>query len=553
MPIDDTKATRARELAITAARATLLDTTVLTGPRQPDRPVTPRQLTLGGEFVSFDARVDAQARIASFLEHTDLPLRLVDVLRRAHGEPTIARLHRAETALRALSNSKSLSLATATSGLQLADELLFHQAALGSAKANACCAALALQIFYACLRSGSAAKIWLALRAATLFAADATEELDEASYVPGPLAPRLAAYDEIVRYMEPSFAIAGAADRAIRDEEDIMRGGAGAWAPDPPEVSADLAGIMWPDQGRPPLPAAPTMVVLAKGSLDHLPGSEASGSSRTSRSSTPRGEYGPLAGVALPLVHGVDVVAVGRMLNARFPWFSDLTALLLRDLAGGRVARLRNTLAVSPPGSGKTSYLRAFCQAAGIPCVLYNAAGVADAAFGGTSRQWSTGRACFPLQTIQRFGVANPAIIVDEIDKAGTRAENGRLVDSLVAMLEPAGATAYLDPYLEVDVDLSAIPYLATANGTSGVPSALLDRLRIVHVGLPRAEHLAVAAANLTSEIRDERGLDASWLPDLDGDELHLLGRVWKGGSLRPLRRAVTTLLDGRETLARRH
>jgi hypothetical protein len=55
------------------------------------------------------------------------------------------------------------------------------------------------------------------------------------------------------------------------------------------------------------------------------------------------------------------------------------------------------------------------------------------------------------------------------------------------------------------------------------------------------------------SEIRRERGEDKTWLPDLNPDELKIIGRQWQGGSLRPLKRMVETVLSGRLTFSPRH
>lgn len=553
---------KTRAAAIREARATLLDSTSLTGPRQPEQPIGPRRKGYGGEAVRYDHRQDAALAIARYLgSEPRLGAAIVRTLGRTRKAVSIASLKAGEDALREHANTESTSDAGRNAAAELADDLRFAQAALGSATAAASCSSICLRLALAALANRNHAGVWLALRNALRFCSDAGEELDENGYVSEDQASQLAPYDNHLARLAETLAIVADAHRQIEDQDDILRGGVGVsakeWVDGQADDLAALAQLDWPlgDGGwrDRAARAAPTLVVLAKGSLDHLPGSDTSGSSRSTRGSTPRAEFNSLAGEALPLVHGVDVVAVGRQLDARFPWFRDLTALLLRDLANGGVARLRNTLAVSPPGSGKTSYLQAFCDACGIPVVLYNAAGVADAAFGGTSRQWATGRASVPLQTIQRFRVANPVIIIDEVEKAGTRSENGRLTDSLIALTERSGSRAFHEVYLDTDADLSAVQFLATANGVAGVPGPLLDRFRVVHVGLPRAEDLTVAAANLVAEIREERGLDAAWLPDLDGEELHLLARVWKGGSLRPLRRAVTTLLDGRETLARRH
>lgn len=549
---DDDK--KASDLAAANARGILLDPKHLRGPSEPSRPVDLSKLAAGGEFVGWCARQDARLRLTSMLEHTDLTTRIRDVLQRAIADTTIARLQRAQAALRGLADGKRTTEVTSGAATVLADELEFNIGALGSARANAAACAISLHRAYATMEHGSPAKMWLFLTSALASAADSQVDLAEGGYITEPRRPRLVAFDELAHRLAQSMSALSSAVQMIADEESILRGGAGVWGL--PDISDELAaaGIVWPDgQPAPSRLEAPTMVVLVKGALDHLPGSEASGSSRTSRASTPRGEWGYMAGVALPLVHGIDVAAARMAIDARFPWYADLTAVLLRDLSHGKFAKFRNTLAVSPPGSGKTSYFRFLCETCAIPCVVHNAAGVSDSSYGGTSRQWSTGRVNFSFQTMARFKVANPVIIIDEADKSGTRSDNGKLTDTLISMLEPAGSRSYLDPYLEAEVNLSAVQYLATANSTDGIPSALLDRFRVIHVGLPRAQDLAVAAANILADLRAERGLDEAWVPALDADEIQLLGRVWRGGSLRPLRRAVTALIDSREHLAPRH
>ncbi len=183
---------------------------------------------------------------------------------------------------------------------------------------------------------------------------------------------------------------------------------------------------------------------------------------------------------------------------------------------------------------GKTAAVRAVAGGLGLALRIYNAAGAADGSFGGTSRQWSTGRASIPLQAILQEGVANVVVGVDEIEKASLDRRNGSLSDTLLPFLERESSKSIFDSYIETNVNLSAVSFLVTANSMDGVPGPLRDRLRILEVPAPGREHLPVVAANLISEIRAERGLDEAWMPGLDADELALLGRHWKGGSLSP-------------------
>jgi ATP-dependent Lon protease len=189
----------------------------------------------------------------------------------------------------------------------------------------------------------------------------------------------------------------------------------------------------------------------------------------------------------------------------------------------------------------------------GLPVTIYGCAGVADASFGGTNRQWNSGRASVPLQAIRRAMVANPLIVLDEIEKAGTRSDNGRLVDSLIPYLEQETARQIFDPYLECAVDLSAVSYAATANSLSGIPQPLLDRFRVLEIPVPGREHLPAIVRTMTQDVRAERGGDPAWIPDLDEEEIQLIAEQWDGGSMRRLRRMIEVVLSGREILAARH
>lgn len=69
-------------------------------------------------------------------------------------------------------------------------------------------------------------------------------------------------------------------------------------------------------------------------------------------------------------------------------------------------------------------------------------------------------------------------VLVDEIDKAATRQDYGRLWDSLLGFLEPDNAAAYMDPALQVELNLAAVSYVATANRLEHLAVLLRDRMR---------------------------------------------------------------------------
>jgi hypothetical protein len=545
--------TRGRRVAL--VRALLQDPSKLCGPREPVLPLSLVERCRGGEFAHWDARIDLAHSLAKLQVHVNegLPKTLDRAVAKAANAPTVRNIARVRLLVVRAVDLSDLSDADALACIQIATSLLFHEAALGCAMASGACSAMCLAQADRDLREGRDAEAWFGLRASLYYAANAQGDYTDTPYVPEPLYAQLPFHDAAAdRWASALGVVVSARDQisAAEDAQDaILRGGVGVPGGDLVEFDglypADVEGLA--------RAARPSLVVIEDHGLDHLAGSPTSGSTPSSRGSTPRAEYQPMVGKAVPLVHGADVRAAAAVLDAEFPWLVDVTAILLQDLVGARYTRIRPSLLLGRPGGGKTRYARRVGEVLGLPVTLYSAAGVADAAFGGTSRQWSTGRASVPLQAIQRGGVANPCIVIDEIEKAGTRSENGKLIDSLISMIEQEGAQRFFEQYLETPVDLSAVTYLATANETAGLSGPLLDGLRILRVPDPRAQDLPVVAAAIVAGIRTERGLDATWMPDLEPDELDLIARRWRGGSLRPLRRLVETVVAGRDVLARRH
>ncbi|GJD43191.1 Lon protease [Methylobacterium cerastii] len=293
--------------------------------------------------------------------------------------------------------------------------------------------------------------------------------------------------------------------------------------------------------------AGPSLLVLS--SVDHLPGSATSGEGRPGGSvgTTARAEWAPMAGKRLPLVVVPDLARVKRRLVREFPDCERIIDAVLAPLAGRQFAYLSPFLLVGAPGSGKSRLARRIGEELGLAVTVYACSGVSDSSIIGTSRMWSTGRASVPLQAIRRAGAASVLIVLDEIARAGTRTDNGKLTDGVLGLTERETARAYQDPYLECPVDLSAVSYVATANTVDGLDPALLSRFRVFEMPMPTARSLPVLARAIVAELRVERGLDAVWLPDLTPDEFEMIGSHWSGGSVRVLQQLVEVAVDGRD------
>ncbi|MEE7463624.1 hypothetical protein MFUR16E_21520 [Methylobacterium fujisawaense] len=293
-----------------------------------------------------------------------------------------------------------------------------------------------------------------------------------------------------------------------------------------------------------PEPEGPGLVVVA--SVGHLPGNAKDGENKTTNASNPRSEFAPIAGKRLPLVPVPDLARVQRVLAAEFPDAAGIVASILAPVAGRPYVRLPRLLLRGGPGTGKSRFARRLGEELGLDVTVYGCASVSDGSVIGTSRMWGTGRASVPLQAIKRAGSASVLVVLDEISRAGTRADNGRLTDGILALAEPETARAYHDPYLECATDLSAVSYIATANDTANLDPALLSRFRVVDMPAPSLASLPVLARSVVNELRRERGLDDRWLPDLTPGELDMVGEHWRGGSVRTLQALVECAVDGR-------
>ena len=218
-----------------------------------------------------------------------------------------------------------------------------------------------------------------------------------------------------------------------------------------------------------------------------------------------------LAGIrSIPLIE--------TTMNREFPWFTNVTShiaksLQLRQLGYGDFF-LSPLLLVGGPGLGKTAYCLRLSELLNLPFRTLALGGKTDNRdLAGTARGWSGGHPSMLIQLINKHKVANPLIMLDELDKSGGSDHNGRITDTLLMLLESRSAKQVYDDYLCGHCDFSHISWVATANSVQQLPAAILSRFDVITIDKPAKEHYPAIVHRCIGEFMNDNGIHKSHSP----------------------------------------